>query len=148
VEDEAPVRELVCNLLTAHGYRVLQAASGVKALQVWRDNKDRVDLLLTDLVMPERLNGRELAETLWAERPKLKVIFTSVTARTWWGRTSCCAGLNLPSKALRSAETNRNGKRLPGCGELKRNSCQVLLVLAAERVRVAGMAQGYNYHNV
>ena len=77
VEDEAPVRELVCNLLASHGYTILQAESGQKALLVWKDNKDRVDLLLTDLVMPERLNGRELAEKLWAERPKLKVIFTS-----------------------------------------------------------------------
>jgi PAS domain S-box-containing protein len=77
VEDEAPVRELVCNLLAGHGYRILQAESGVKALQVWRDSKERIDLLLTDLVMPDRLNGRELAEKLWAERPRLKVIFTS-----------------------------------------------------------------------
>ena len=77
VEDEAPVRELVCNLLTAHGYKVLHAESGVRALEVWRTSKDAVDLVLTDLVMPDRMNGRELAEKLWAERPTLKVIFTS-----------------------------------------------------------------------
>jgi CheY-like chemotaxis protein len=77
VEDELPVRELVCNLLAGHGYRVLQADSGRKALQVWKESRDQIDLLLTDLVMPERINGRELAETLWAERPQLKVIFTS-----------------------------------------------------------------------
>jgi len=77
VEDEAPVRELVCNLLTRHGYRILQAESGVKALQLWQESKERIDLLLTDLVMPDRVNGRELAEQLWAEQPRLKVIFTS-----------------------------------------------------------------------
>jgi signal transduction histidine kinase/ActR/RegA family two-component response regulator len=77
VEDEVAVRELVCNLLAGHGYRILQADSGLKALQVWRDSKDRIDLLLTDLVMPDQMNGRELAEKLWAERPRLKVIFTS-----------------------------------------------------------------------
>jgi len=77
VEDEAPVRELVCNLLSAHGYTVLQAESGVKALEVWKSSKESVDLLLTDLVMPDRMNGRELAEKLWVERPKLKVIFMS-----------------------------------------------------------------------
>ncbi len=77
VEDETPVRELVCRLLTSYGYKVLGAESGVKALEVWRERKDTVDLLLTDLVMPDRLNGRELAETLRAERPDLKVIFTS-----------------------------------------------------------------------
>jgi PAS domain S-box-containing protein len=77
VEDEAPVRELVCNLLAGRGYQILQAESGAKALQVWRENKDRIDLLLTDLVMPNQMNGRELAEKLRAERPNLKVIFTS-----------------------------------------------------------------------
>ena len=77
VEDEAPVRELVCSVLAGHGYRVLQAESGAGALQIWRDRKEHIDLLLTDLVMPDRLNGRELAETLWAEQPRLKVIFTS-----------------------------------------------------------------------
>jgi PAS domain S-box-containing protein len=77
VEDEAPVRELVCRVLAGHGYRVLQAESGVGALQIWRDRKEQIDLLLTDLVMPDHLNGRELAEKLWAERPRLKVIFTS-----------------------------------------------------------------------
>jgi PAS domain S-box-containing protein len=77
VEDETPVRELVCGLLTSFGYQIIQAESGAKALQLWDSCKDKVDLVLTDLVMPDRLNGRELAEKLWAERPQLKVIFTS-----------------------------------------------------------------------
>jgi CheY-like chemotaxis protein len=77
VEDETAVRELVCSLLAEHGYRVLQADSGVQALEVWNTSKDRIDLVLTDLVMPDQLNGRELAERLWIERPKLKIIFTS-----------------------------------------------------------------------
>ncbi len=77
VEDEAPLRQLVCDLLSRHGYHVLHAESGVKALQVWQDSKDRIDLLLTDLVMPDQMNGRELAEKLWVDRPRLKVIFTS-----------------------------------------------------------------------
>lgn len=77
VEDEAPVRELVCDLLAAHGYKILQAESGRKALDVWAQSKQHIDLLLTDLVMPDRMNGRELAERLWTERPSLKVIFTS-----------------------------------------------------------------------
>ena len=77
VEDEAPVRELVCSLLERQGYRILQAESGRKALEVWKTSKNGIDLLLTDLVMPDRMNGRELAERLWAERPNLKVIFTS-----------------------------------------------------------------------
>ena len=77
VEDEALVRELVCSVLAGHGYRILQAESGVKALEIWRASREQIDLLLTDLVMPDCLNGRELAEKLCAERPRLKVILTS-----------------------------------------------------------------------
>jgi PAS domain S-box-containing protein len=77
VEDEEAVRELVCHFLTNHGYSILQAQSGAQALQVWKEHHQRIDLLLTDVVMPDRINGRELAEKLWAERPKLKVIFSS-----------------------------------------------------------------------
>lgn len=77
VEDENPVRQLVCELLASYGYNVIPAESGVQALELWRNCRDKVDLMLTDLVMPERVNGRQLAERLWAERPGLKVIFTS-----------------------------------------------------------------------
>jgi len=77
VEDEHHVRELVSAILQARGYHILEAESGAKALEVWRTHKDGIDLVLTDLVMPDRINGRELAEQLWKERPDLKVIFTS-----------------------------------------------------------------------
>jgi PAS domain S-box-containing protein len=77
VEDEAPLRTLVCDVLSGYGYDTLQAESGKRALEVWREHKSKVDLLLTDLIMPERLNGRELAEQLRTEIPELKVIFTS-----------------------------------------------------------------------
>lgn len=77
VEDEPPVRELVCSLLQEHGYRVLEAESGVRAIEVWREHKGEIALLLTDVVMPDKINGRELAEQLWAEQPALKVVFTS-----------------------------------------------------------------------
>jgi CheY-like chemotaxis protein len=77
VEDEEAVRELVCNILAAHGYQVLQAETGLRALEVWNKHSRRIQLLLTDLVMPDRMNGRELAEKLTSERPDLKVIYTS-----------------------------------------------------------------------
>jgi len=77
VEDEAPVCELVSRVLGKYGYKVLPANNAVEAMEVWRDKKDEIALLLTDLVMPNHMNGRELAEKLWAEQPKLKVIFTS-----------------------------------------------------------------------
>ncbi len=77
VEDEHNVRELVCAILEGHGYKVIQAASGPKAVEVWSKERAAVDLLLTDLVMPDHMNGRELAERLWQDEPRLPVIFTS-----------------------------------------------------------------------
>jgi len=77
VEDEPPLCELVSRVLGKYGYKVLSAGSGVEAIEIWRDHKDEIALLLTDLVMPDNMNGRELAETLCNERPNLKVIFSS-----------------------------------------------------------------------
>jgi PAS domain S-box-containing protein len=77
VEDEKPVRELVARVLQKYGYNILQAATGAEAVEVWRRHKDEINLLLTDLVMPGNMNGRDLAEKLWVELPGLKVIFTS-----------------------------------------------------------------------
>jgi CheY-like chemotaxis protein len=77
VEDEKPVRELVSRVLQKLGYNILQAGNGIEAVEVWRQHKQQISLLFTDLVMPDNMNGRELAETLRADRPALKVIFTS-----------------------------------------------------------------------
>ncbi len=77
VEDELAVRELVCRILKECGYRVLEAATGTEALKVWGNFKDQIDLLLTDIVMPDGMSGRDLAAKVQAERPELKAIFTS-----------------------------------------------------------------------
>ena len=77
VEDERDLREIVTRTLNLSGYRVFQAVDGQTALQVWAEYKDAIDLLFTDVIMPGGINGRELADRLWAEKPGLKVIFTS-----------------------------------------------------------------------
>src|SRR5438067_5863912 len=77
VEDEEMLREFVSEALTALGYRVLSAANGRDALDVWAEHRDEIDLLLTDVVMPESISGRQLAHTLILDKPNLKVIFTS-----------------------------------------------------------------------
>ena len=77
VEDEDGVRALVIRLLRDLGYRLFQAESGPRALDVWRQHGDEVDLLITDIVMPDGMNGVELAEHLRRARPELKVIYTS-----------------------------------------------------------------------
>ncbi len=76
VEDESGVRALARRALKEFGYRVLEATNGVEALTVARGCTDPIDLLLTDVVMPE-MGGRELAQVLRQERPETRVLFTS-----------------------------------------------------------------------
>lgn len=77
VEDEASVREFAIAVLKPLGYRILQARSGLDALEVWKWHSARINLLLTDMVMPDDITGPALAEKLVAEKPGLPVIFTS-----------------------------------------------------------------------
>src|SRR5271165_259209 len=64
-------------ILENAGYQILEAASGKEALAVWDERKCPVDLLLTDMMMPEGVSGLELAERLLDLQPGLKIIFTS-----------------------------------------------------------------------
>jgi PAS domain S-box-containing protein len=77
VEDEPAVRGMMRAVLQSHGYQVLEAASGLEALNLWQHHQQAVALLLIDLVMPSGLSGQELARRLQADRPQLKVIFVS-----------------------------------------------------------------------
>jgi PAS domain S-box-containing protein len=77
VEDEPALRELACQILRRYGYEVLSAATGLEALKVWTRHATRIDLLLTDMVMPGGLSGADLADQVHAQNPKLKVICTS-----------------------------------------------------------------------
>ena len=77
VDDEEAVRSSICRLLQKFGYTVREAASGRAALLTWGDRLAEVDLLLTDIIMPDGVNGHQLAEALLAQRPDLKVIFMS-----------------------------------------------------------------------
>jgi PAS domain S-box-containing protein len=77
VEDEPSLRSLIAEILSALGYRVFPASSGVEALNWWRKEGSPVQLLLTDIVMPDGVSGGELAEKLQSEIPELKVIFIS-----------------------------------------------------------------------
>ena len=77
VEDDEPLRMLTRRILENYGYHVQEAVSGRQALEIWQSRDAEIDLLLTDMVMPEGITGRELAEKLRVERPALKVVFTS-----------------------------------------------------------------------
>jgi two-component system cell cycle sensor histidine kinase/response regulator CckA len=77
VEDEQMLRDFVTDALRSFGYRVLVAANGRQALELWDSHRDTIDLLLTDVVMPGLPSGRQLERQLTTEKPDLKVIFTS-----------------------------------------------------------------------
>ena len=77
VEDEPGVRELCRKILERQGYHVLEAGDGLAALRVWDDHQGSIDLVITDMVMPEGLTGRQLAAQLRARDPKLRIVFTS-----------------------------------------------------------------------
>jgi DNA-binding response OmpR family regulator len=74
VEDEREVRALVCHVLSTRGYRVLTASGPVEALSLARETSDTIDLLVTDVVMPD-MSGLALAERILADRPDMKVLY-------------------------------------------------------------------------
>ena len=76
VEDNAMVRRSIENTLRGMGYRVLAVDSGERCLELVRDPAQRVDLLITDVVMPE-MSGKELIERVHVVRPGLSVLFMS-----------------------------------------------------------------------
>jgi PAS domain S-box-containing protein len=90
VEDERDLREIITRTLNRHGYRVFQAVDGNNALQIWDEYKNDIQLLFTDVIMPGGMNGRELADKLRAEKPRLKVIYS-----TGYGADALGKGLRL-----------------------------------------------------
>jgi two-component system, cell cycle sensor histidine kinase and response regulator CckA len=75
-DDEPMIRDMAARALRRDGFDVLTAASGDEALRVARESHGRIDLLVTDLVMPE-MSGIELARRLSAQIPGLRVLFMS-----------------------------------------------------------------------
>jgi PAS domain S-box-containing protein len=76
VEDEGGVRAVARQMLQQQGYTVLEASNGANALRVSAEYPSRIDLLVTDVVMPE-MNGRVLVERLAVTRPELRVLYVS-----------------------------------------------------------------------
>lgn len=77
VEDEEAVRMITRQVLTSLGYRVYEAASGREALETWEQRKTEIALLLSDMVLPDGLTGRDLASRFCAAKPALKILLTS-----------------------------------------------------------------------
>jgi CheY-like chemotaxis protein len=77
VEDEPAVRRSAARILERAGYVVLEAGGGEEALRLWGTYRERIDLLLSDLVMPAPWSGRVLAARMRSERPDLRMAFMS-----------------------------------------------------------------------
>jgi signal transduction histidine kinase/CheY-like chemotaxis protein len=90
-EDDGVVRDLASRFLRSAGYTVLAAANGAEALRIAAANGRAVDLLVTDVVMPD-MNGRQLADTLTAAMPNLAVLFVS----GYTGSVIACHGVLDP----------------------------------------------------
>ena len=81
VEDEDAIRELTRQILARNGYHVLTAATGAEALSVLSEHGEEIDLLLTDVVLPQIL-GQALVEELRTHRPDLRVLYMSGYAQS------------------------------------------------------------------
>ena len=87
VEDDERLRQLTRSALERHGYRVWEAPDSAEALRLWPQLVGSVQLLVTDLVMPGPMNGRELARQFQQTQPDLKVILFSGYSQDLAGRT-------------------------------------------------------------
>ncbi|MGB8169183.1 MAG: response regulator, partial [Chthoniobacteraceae bacterium] len=85
VEDDADVRSLARCVLEDAGYRVMEAADGHRAIAAWQSFSGRIDLLLTDMVMPGGLSGSDVAKRFCTDRPDSKVIFSSGYSENLFG---------------------------------------------------------------
>lgn len=105
VDDEHHVRQLICKILRQAGYDVVEAESGPQAQRVWKREYEGIDLLLTDLVMPDGLSGQDLAEKLLQEKPMLKVIYISGYSSLWTELQSTLRpGIRFLAKPFRGAD--------------------------------------------
>jgi two-component system cell cycle sensor histidine kinase/response regulator CckA len=76
-EDDPSLRLAVRKALSQLGYRILEAPTGIKALEVWKQNHEEIRLLLTDLVMPDGMTGKDLARHILQDNPGMKVVYMS-----------------------------------------------------------------------
>jgi CheY-like chemotaxis protein len=112
VEDEPVLRDMAHVILEECGYNILEAASGREALGVWERHGESIDLVVTDMVMPEGISGMDLAQRLLSANPKLKIIFASGYSMedvdTAFVRKGCATFLQKPYTHVTLAKAVRD----------------------------------------
>ncbi|MBN8219505.1 MAG: PAS domain S-box protein [Spirochaetes bacterium] len=112
VEDENSVRKMVQTLISNLGYKIIEAATGKEAVALWEQRQEKIDMLMTDIIMPDGMNGVELARKLQASEPGLKVLLTSgYAADLISGERNIREGVNFipkPYDLQKLAETIRS----------------------------------------
>ena len=115
VEDEPAVREIAVEILAELGYRVLEAAEGDEALRIFGAHAAEIDLLLTDVVLPGKMKGRDVAERITSMRPEVKVLFMSgYTENSIVHQGRLDDGVNLIGKPFRREQLARKVADLLG----------------------------------
>ncbi|QDM41178.1 ATP-binding protein [Altererythrobacter sp. TH136] len=112
VDDEVLIRTLVAESLEELGYRTIQASDGVQALGMIGDASG-IDLLITDVGLPNGLNGRQLADAARTRRPDLNVLFiTGYAENTVFGDAPLDGGMHLLTKPFELGELARRVSEL------------------------------------
>ncbi|HTI69911.1 MAG TPA: PAS domain S-box protein [Candidatus Limnocylindria bacterium] len=118
VEDDSSLRFSIRMALSQLGYQVLETSTGGEALEVWKSEKHRIRLLLTDLLMPDGITGKALAQAVLRENPLLKVVYMSGYSADIAGKDLMLReGLNFLSKPFQArqlAQCIRDSLDTPG----------------------------------
>ena len=101
VEDDPTIREMATMYLERDGYHVMEAHDGAQAVLLWEKHEGKIDLILTDVMIPGGLNGHQLVERLQADRPDLKAIFVSGYSSGRLGRGTFDETTNFLQKPYR-----------------------------------------------
>lgn len=145
VDDDPLSRLLVDEVLVSAGYRVLAAEDGAEALELWRENRDAVDLVISDVVMPG-MSGRELVDRLTEEQSDLKVLFMSAFPKHLLGGNHFrvlgkpFSPEELLSRVRSVLDSNREVRVLIVDGQRMLAEMKAQILRVAEGVEVVGMA--------
>lgn len=123
VEDEEPVRTFLTTMLTNQGYKVHAAACASEALRLWNSSNKQVDLLLTDMILPDEISGRELALQLMEQKPELRILVFSGYLPADSGKDLESFGIDFLEKPAPVDRLLKRIRKLLETGSLKAVPC-------------------------